>query len=448
MSPLLSSTAPITVSQLTQLLREELEREYRDLWVEGEISNLRLSPAGHYYFTLKDPQAQLKAVFFKGKARYFQRHLREGNHVICHGDLSFYRERGEIQLMVDFLEPRGKGRDFLLLELLKKRLAAESLFAPERKRPLPPLPRTVGIVTSPRGAAIRDIIKVVEETYSRVSLLLYPVTVQGEGASREMVEALEYLNSLGTVDVIILARGGGAKEDLAAFNTEEVTRAVAASSVPVVSAVGHEIDTTLVDLAADARAPTPSAAAHMVVARAVEMERELENLKFRLIKALKTPLNMASLHLDHLTSRLEKARPSAILKAQTLKLLQLEKRLLSAGSQIPARKKEKLQGLHHRLRLQHPMGSLTEKRERLETARRRMVKSIHNILNSKKEALSPLSRALETLSPLAILERGYSITLTMDGVPVTSISQVEVGEDIKVILHEGSLVGTVKGKEK
>ncbi len=438
----------LTVSQLNHLIKEDLEGSYRDLWVEGEISTLRISPGGHHYFTLRDPQAQIKAVFFRGKARFFLRHIKEGNRVVCHGDLSFYQERGEVQLIVDFLEPRGRGEHFLRLELVKKRLAAQGLFAPQRKRPLPSLPRTVGIITSPRGAAIRDIIKVIREQYPGVHLLLMPVTVQGEKAPGEIVQALRELNFRGGIDVIILARGGGAREDLAAFNTEEVARAVAASAIPVVSAVGHEIDTTLADLAADARAPTPSAAAQMVVAQAVELKGHLESLKSRLTRALQSPLNLYAFHLHHLAQRLNKGNPLRRLKDREERLKDLKGRLTIQSSKITAPHRHRLQTLSIRLELQSPWETLKKKKEELGRLEKGLLRSMKGHLDRKREALAPLTRALETLSPLAILERGYSITLTQEGKPITSYKEVIEGDPVQVLLHAGSLKCTVEERRE
>ncbi len=438
----------LTVSQLTELIKQDLERNYCDIWVEGEISTLRASPSGHFYFTLKDSRAQIKAVFFKGKARFFLRHLKEGNKVICHGDLSLYQERGEFQIMVDFLEPRGKGEHFLRLEFLKKKLAAEGVFDPQHKRALPILPKRIGVVTSPRGAAIRDIIKVIKELFPKVDILLYPVTVQGERASQEMTMALETFNLLGNVDVIILARGGGAKEDLAPFNTEEVARAVASSSIPVVSAVGHEIDTTLADLAADTRAPTPSAAAQMVVAKALELEKRLLDLKKKLANATVTPLILHTTQLRNLGIRLERSNPQKALREQGLRLEELRNRLTRAITRICNTERERMRQFSLRLSLQSPARILQDKEEELEAKREKLIRATRQNISGKRESFMPMAKALDALSPLAILKRGYSITLTGQGTPITTIHQVKEGERVKVILHRGLLSCTVEKKKE
>jgi exodeoxyribonuclease VII large subunit len=436
---------PIKVSQLTNLLKEDLEREYRDLWVEGEISNLRVSPSRHYYFTLKDPEAQIKAVFFRGKARFFLRHLKEGNQVVCHGDITLYRERGEIQIMLDFLEPRGLGEQLLSLALLKKRLEDEGLFQVERKRPLPALPKRVGIITSPHGAAIRDIIKVTKELYPQIHLLLYPVYVQGEKAPQEIRQAIEKLNKE-DVDVIILSRGGGSQEDLHAFNTEQVARAVAASRLPLVSAVGHEIDVTLADLAADFRASTPSAAAHTVVAKALTLKEQLQGLKKALLKTSHILLGPSRIPLESLKIRLQGKNPLSLLNTQRLRLDHLSNRLLSTMNTQMEKKTNKLNLIESRLMAHPPTETSRILREKLTLLTHSMVRAEKQFPGEKRKAFNLSKERLETLSPLSILKRGYAILLTDQGRPVTDETQVEEGERLRGILHQGELLLTVRGK--
>ncbi len=437
---------PIKVSQLTDLLKEDLEKDYRDLWVEGEISNLRVSPSGHNYFTLKDQEAQIKAVFFRGKARFFLRHLKEGKQIVCHGDLTIYRGRGEIQIIVDFLEPRGLGEQLLSLTLLKKKLEDEGIFQIERKRPLPPLPKTVGIISSPHGAAIRDIIKVMRELYPPIHLLLYPVSVQGEKAPEEICQAIEKLNDE-SIDVIILSRGGGSQEDLHAFNTEQVARAVAASRLPLVSAVGHEIDITLADLAADLRAPTPSAAAHAVVAKALKLKEQLQGLKKALFKASKTPLGSSRIPLESLKTRLESKNPLSLLHTQRLRLDHLSDRLLGIMDTQMERKNNGLNHMKTRL-MAHPLtGTLRRLGEKLTLLTHSMMRSKKRCLGEKRESLNLSRERLEALSPLSILKRGYVILLTAQGCLVTKDTQVEEGEKLRGILHQGELFLIVKGKK-
>ena len=439
------SSLPIKVSQLTNLLKEGLEREYRDLWVEGEISNLRMSPGRHYYFTLKDQEAQIKAVFFRGKAGFFLRHLKEGNQVVCHGDVTFYRERGEIQIIVDFLEPRGLGEQLLSLALLKKRLEDEGLFRAERKRPLPALPKRVGIITSPYGAAIRDIIKVTKELYPKIHLLLYPVYVQGKKAPQKICQAIEKLNEE-DVDVIILSRGGGSQEDLQAFNTEEVARAVAASRIPLVSAVGHETDVTLADLAADFRAPTPSAAAHAVVAKALILKEQLQGLKKALLKTSYILLNPYKVPLESLKIRLDGKNPLNLLNTQKLRLDYLSNRLLSTMNTQMEKKNNRLNLLKSRLMAHPPTEPLERLREKLTLLTQSMVRAEKRFLAEKTGALNLFKERLEALSPFSILKRGYAILLTDKGKPVTNEAQVKKGERLRGILYQGELLLTVEEK--
>ncbi|MGH9357165.1 MAG: exodeoxyribonuclease VII large subunit, partial [Terriglobia bacterium] len=280
-----------TVSALTQELRAVLEPRFLDVWVTGEVSNFRAASSGHLYFTLKDQTAQLRIVCFRNQARYLKFKPQDGVSLIARGNLCIYDARGEYQLMAEYLEPAGLGALQLAFEQLKQKLAAEGLFDPARKKPLPVLPRTVGVVTSPSGAAIRDILRVLRRRYRNMSVLLYPARVQGEGAAREIVEGVRYFNQHGGADVLIVARGGGSLEDLWPFNEESVARAIAASGLPVISAVGHETDFTIADFVADLRAPTPSAAAEIAVHRKQDFESDLRNRERRISHAIRLQLS-------------------------------------------------------------------------------------------------------------------------------------------------------------
>jgi exodeoxyribonuclease VII large subunit len=265
-----------SVAELSLELRSLLERQYPDVWVTGEVSNLRAAGSGHLYFTLKDETAQLRAVCFRNQARYLKFKPQDGLAVIARGRLSLYEARGEYQLYVEFLEPAGLGALQLAFEQLKQKLAAEGLFDRARKKPLPVLPRAIGVVTSPTGAVIRDILRILRRRFPNINVQIYPAKVQGEGAAQEIVHGVEYFNRKSPVDVIIVARGGGSLEDLWAFNEEVLARAISASNVPVISAVGHETDFTIADFVADLRAPTPSAAAELVVHRKQDFVAEID----------------------------------------------------------------------------------------------------------------------------------------------------------------------------
>jgi exodeoxyribonuclease VII large subunit len=289
-----------SVSELSQGIKNLIEREYPDVWVTGEVSNFRAAASGHLYFTLKDATAQLRAVCFRNQARYLKFKPQDGISVIARGHLSVYEARGEYQLYVEYLEPAGLGALQLAFEQLKQKLAAEGLFDIARKKPLPLLPRAIGVVTSPTGAVIRDILRILRRRFRNMNVLIYPVKVQGEGAAEEIVEGVKYLNREQNVDVIIVGRGGGSIEDLWAFNEEVVARGIAASGIPVISAVGHETDFTIADFVADLRAPTPSAAAELVVHRKQDFLTELENRARRMTQIIRLQLSEARQRLTEL----------------------------------------------------------------------------------------------------------------------------------------------------
>lgn len=352
----------LSVSRLNALLRELVEDNFMQVWVEGELSNFSIPASGHWYFSLKDADAQVRAVMFRAQNRLLGFIPENGMRVVCRGRLSLYPQRGEVQLIVEGLEPRGVGGLQLAFEQLKNRLADEGLFAAERKRPLPAFPRVVGVVTSATGAAIHDIIQVLHRRGAGVHLLLRPVRVQGEGAAEEIAAAIAELNRQGEAEVLIVGRGGGSLEDLWAFNEEPVARAIHGSKIPVISAVGHEVDHTIADFVADLRAPTPSAAAEMVARGRLELEG----------------------HLDHLVMRLA---------------TQMRRRV-DFG-------RERLNGLHRRLR--SPRESLALARQRQAELARRLSQAMERGLKERAWRLSTLAERLDDLSPLRTLGRGYAI---------------------------------------
>src|SRR5882724_2002378 len=281
-----------TVRDLVAAVRTHLEREYSDTWVEGEISNFRAHDSGHLYFTLKDQNSQIRAVMFRSQARLLRFRPENGMQVVLRGRVTIYEDRGELQISAEYLEPKGAGALLVAFEQLKAKLEAEGLFDPARKKPIPSLPRRIGIVTSPQAAALRDILNIVQRRHRSASILIFPAQVQGEAASVEVTAGIRYFNKARNVDVIIVARGGGSAEDLAAFNHEGLARAVAASVIPVISAVGHETDFTIIDFVADLRAPTPSAAAELVIRSRQEVEEQAEGLQQRLVRAIRYRLLM------------------------------------------------------------------------------------------------------------------------------------------------------------
>lgn len=382
-----------TVSQLTSRIRDVVSRQFRDIIVEGEVSNFKVYPSGHLYFTLKDSSSALKAVFFHYASKSPGGEIKDGVSVICTGRIDIYEKRGEYQLIVDSIEAKGRGLLQMKFEMLKEKLFKEGLFDPERKRPLPLLPSRIGIVTSPAGAAVRDMLKIIFGKYDNMQVLIYPVRVQGEQACDEVVAGLKYFNNEMNVDVIILGRGGGSIEDLACFNEEAVARAICASRIPIVSGIGHEIDFTIADFCADVRAPTPTAAADIVVRGKREFTETLRATEKRLIQSMK-------------------------------KRLESSKFLLYKG--ITELKERRDFIARYKMYLDELTASLQ--------------RGLSTLLAERKAELRTHVQRLGDLNPESILKRGYSITMRADTKAVIHDSgQVDAGESVLVRLHRGSI---------
>lgn len=396
-----SNPTVVTVSRLAALLKEVVEENFVQVWVEGEISNWALPASGHGYFSLKDDQAQLRAVIFRSQLRALSFRPENGMQVICRGRVSIYSPRGEVQLVVEGLEPRGLGALQLAYEQLKTRLASEGLFAAERKRPLPAYPRTIGVVTSATGAAIHDILNVLERRGSGLRVLLAPVRVQGAEAAAEIVAALAALNRQGEADVLIVGRGGGSLEDLWAFNEEPVARAIAGSRIPVISAVGHEVDVTIADFVADLRAPTPSAAAELVVKSRLELENHLDQLRLRLAAQMRGRLVLL---------------------------------------------RERTSGLQRRLR--SPRELLQQLRQRQGECRRRLQRAMEARLQQSRASLATAAGRLDSLSPLQTLARGYAIVWREgETQPLRDTAGLAIGDGLRLRLHRGELQARVTALE-
>ena len=427
-----------SVSELTREIRMLLEDHFPFLWVEGEVSNFRVPSSGHYYFVLKDGESQIRCVMFRSQHRWMRFLPEDGLHVLCQARVSVYEPRGEYQLLVDTMEPRGVGALQLAYEQLKGRLQAEGLFDLEHKKPIPFLSQRLGVVTSATGAAIRDIIRVVRERYSNLEIYLYPAKVQGEGAATEIARGIDTFNDEFPVDVLIVGRGGGSWEDLWAFNEEIVVRAIFRSHIPVISAVGHEIDLTLADLVADVRAPTPSAAAEMVTQHKEALEALVATLYERLEGRVRQMVQLAGerlesrkKHLRHPTARLADLRLRLDEQAQRLEFA-MRQRLRSEG-QMFLRVKDNLLHLSPRRTIKETRGLLGHYFHRLELF-------VAQILQKKRQSLERSLTQLDGLSPLGILARGYSITTTWpEGVIVLSTRQVREDDMVTVRLHEGSM---------
>jgi exodeoxyribonuclease VII large subunit len=432
-----------TVSQLTSEIKTLLERSFEFLWLEGEISNLRLPGSGHLYFTLKDESAQIRGVMFRLQNRVLPFDPADGLQVLCYGRLSVYEPRGEYQIIVDYMEPKGRGALQLAFEQLKEKLSKEGLFDSLHKKPLPHLPRKIGIVTSPTGAAIRDILQIIGRRFANVAVLLYPVRVQGPGAAQEIAQAITELSRWPQIDVLIVGRGGGSWEDLWAFNEEIVARAIFQSPIPIISAVGHEIDFTIADFVADLRAPTPSAAAELVVRNKVELVQSLEELGFRLAHAGRIFAESKRERLQSLISRL--ADPRQKLFDQRMRLDDLFSRLTRTFLRLLSQKTQWLKLKGETLWLSHPGRRVAEFSQRLRQLFRQLTLAQRTRLSLLRQKTRGCGEKLQALSPLAILERGYSIVRILPSREIVRrASQVEAEDRVQVKVHQGGFTARVE----
>lgn len=396
-----------TISEINSEIKSLLEGNFQSVWISGEISNFKNHSSGHYYFSLKDEGGQIQSVMFRGSNRLLKFKMEDGLEVIANGRITVYEPRGNYQIVVEYLEPKGLGALQLAFEQLKKKLEAEGLFEAARKKPFPFLPKKIGIVTSPTGAAIRDLIHILQRRYPNIEILLNPVNVQGDSAANEIAQAIEELNKFEDIDLLIVGRGGGSLEDLWAFNTEVVARAIATSRLPIISAVGHEIDITISDYVADLRAPTPSAAAELAVPVKMDLEMTIQSTKMDLYQAMKRMLDILN---------------------------------------------EKLK--FYRSHLKHPKTKIEELAQKLDESIDRLKLAMANHLIQIKGELAVFSKALKTLSPLAVLERGYSITYReelkkgkLNLIPIKNSSAVNQGENLQIQFAQGVIRANVLEKK-
>ncbi len=429
-----------TVSELTGELRGILLEHFTDVLVSGEISGTKLASSGHYYFTLKDQTAQIRSVCYKMTARYLKFKPQDGVAVLARGRLDLYDARGELQLVVDSLEPQGHGALQFAFEQLKQKLAAEGLFDPARRRPLPAMPDRIGIVTSPTGAVIRDILEILERRSPGRHLRLYPTQVQGEGAAGQIAGGIEYFSESGWAEVVIVARGGGSMEDLWAFNEERVARAIAACSVPVISAVGHETDFTIADFVADLRAPTPSAAAELVAATRASLVDRLNAGESKLRQAARLTLALLARRLAH--QAMEPARLHRAMGRRMQRADELDYRLRDSVRSVIDRRKRLQDSLLSRLSRQDVRLRFAEARRRLEGYEAWIRQRMRLELTHAGAALSPLEAHLAQLSPLKILDRGYAI-VEREGKLVKSPEDAPTGSDLRLRLAKGELAAKV-----
>jgi exodeoxyribonuclease VII large subunit len=435
------------VSELTERVRDLLEGTFGDVWVEGEVSNYHSAQSGHLYFTLKDARSQIRCVCFRDQARSLKFRPEDGLHVTVRGSLGVYEARGEYQIYVSYIEPVGLGALQLAFEQLKKKLEAEGLFDEARRKPLPVLPHCIGIVTSPTGAAVRDILRVLKRRFANVHVQIYPVKVQGEGAAAEIAAGVRYFNRVKIADVLIVARGGGSLEDLWAFNEEAVARAISESAIPVITGIGHETDFTIADFVADLRAPTPSAAAEIVLRSRVEFERHIADDQRRIVHRMRYLISQWRHHVRDLETH-RGFRQLEILVRQR------HQRVDDLSSSLAVVLRLRLATARQRLTRAGTRISSFDLRARAETLRRRIDQqrtalqaALDRRLIAKRHQYEKVKLQLDERGPLRLLERGYAVAYDASGKVLRSSDQLSVGDEISVRLARGGLDAIVRRKK-
>lgn len=433
-----------SVSQLNHMARQLLEQDLPAMWISGEISNLARPGSGHLYFSLKDDRAQIRCAMFRGANRGIGFAPENGQQVLVRGRVSIYEPRGDYQLILEHMEPAGEGLLRRQLEALKQKLADEGLFAPDHKRTVPPLPHRIGVITSPTGAAIRDILHILRRRFPVIPVIVYPVQVQGEQAKFDIVKALETAARRAECDVLILARGGGSLEDLWAFNEESVARAIYACPIPVVSGVGHEIDFTIADLVADVRAPTPSGAAELVVPDGREWLRHVLALEHRAGLAATRRVAERGARVRQLAARLQRCHPGYLLRQNAQRLDELRQRLAAGQRNRLALDRLRITNALRQLRANSPGARLRFSAERVSNVRRRLAAGVRVTMTAAGSRLAVLSGRLQTVSPLRTLERGYAIVQDARGRIVRHAGTLTPGDTITARVAHGSLEATVR----
>lgn len=445
-----------TVRALVSAVRSHIEREYSDCWVEGEISNLRIPDSGHLYFTLKEESAQIRVVMFRSSAKLLRFRPENGLQVTVRGRITVYEDRGELQISAEFMEPKGAGALQLAFEQLKARLQAEGLFEASRKKPIPPLPQRIGIITSPQGAALRDILNILARRHHSANVLIYPAQVQGDAAPGEVMAGLRYFQQSSdqaprgsrAVEVIIIARGGGSAEDLAGFNHEGLARAVGDSKIPVISAIGHETDFTIIDFVADLRAPTPSAAAELVIRSRQEIEMQAEDLYARLERGLRYRLLMARQELTERAQHGAFARMMDGIHRRQQKLDEQCFRLEKAERQLLERCHRRSESVAAAVRHYDARRRLAAVRQSLESQVANLAAATHTRLLESRGALDRRTASLEALSPVAILNRGYALVFDAKGRLVKDASRLKAGDEVSSRLARGRVRARVTATER
>jgi len=437
-----------SVSELTTRIRDLLVSEFADVWVEGEVSNCHEAQSGHLYFTLKDARAQVRCVCFRNQFRLLKFRPEDGLKVTVRGSISVYEARGEYQIYVEHIEPVGLGALQLAFEQLKKRLEAEGLFDPARKKPLPVLPRRIGLVTSPRGAAVRDVVRILRRRFPNVHLILFPVRVQGDGAARDIVEAIQFFSRRQIVDVILLVRGGGSLEDLWAFNEESVARAIAVATIPIISGVGHETDFTIADFVADVRASTPSAAAEIVLRTRQEFDRHVAQLRQKMSDQVRYLLLGQRHRLQELATHRGFRRLEELVRQYRQQADEFIARLAQALRGRLEQAGRRFTVAQTRIASFDLRGRIAALRVRLEQRSGELHSRIERFLVAKRQRLERLMLQLDERSPLRVLERGYAIVYDAAGKVVRAAEQIAIGDEVAVQLARGRLAAEVKRKQE
>jgi len=438
----------LTVTALTKYIKRKFDADphLQDIFLKGEISNLKQHSSGHIYLTLKDERSRILAVMFAGNARGMKFAPENGMKVIVRGEISVYEASGQYQIYIKEMKPDGIGELFLAYEQLKKKLEAEGLFRREFKKALPSFPRTIGIVTSPTGAAIRDIITTIKRRYPIGDMIVFPALVQGDNAGRSIAEALRTANRHGNIDVLIVGRGGGSIEELWAFNEEQVARAIFESVIPVISAVGHETDFTIADYVADLRAPTPTGAAELAVPHIEELLERVLQRQGRLIRAIKEKFSFQKGRLERIQRSYAFRYPRRLYEQKLEQLDRLTESLTRGTSRMAVLKRENLIQADRRLRRNSPVQLLGEASSAHERRKRELARAMAQILQAKKAEFGKTVASMEALSPLKIMERGYSLAYKQDGQLIKTTGQAEVGEQVTIRLADGGLLCTIEEK--
>ncbi|HEY7774120.1 MAG TPA: exodeoxyribonuclease VII large subunit [Marinagarivorans sp.] len=431
----------MTVSQLNRQAKYALEQNLPSVWVQGELTNLAQPSSGHWYFTLKDNRAQVRCAMFRGKNIMVREPIRSGDQIVCSANVSLYEGRGDYQLIVNSLQKAGLGDLHQQYEALKNALAAEGLFNTETKRPLPPYPKTIGVISSPTGAAVHDVLTVLKRRYPQAEVIIYPAAVQGAEAPASLLKALSLANRQARCDILIIGRGGGSLEDLWAFNSEPLVRAVYASETPIISAVGHEVDFTLTDFAADLRAPTPSAAAEAATPNVVDIRRAVEQQKRRLVQLISAQLQNAKRSVALLKAQLQS--PKEQLRHRQQQLDHLELQLKQAMKQRLREARQQLKQQHHQLQLNSPVWQVKEAKSHHHRLVAQLRKAMQRLLELKKQQLSQQAALLNSVSPLQTLQRGYAIVRTEQGRVIAKTPQAQRGQAVSITLADGTLDATV-----